>query len=137
MEILSSFERPNSEIVKKINRSRCVTIWSILRGNYNELISAYSRYKNKNGNLVYSDEMAKDSYDRIELHALERFCGGWYTNGINPDILPHPLHILICTKYGRDLNKAVNALDDLDLRNKYIELISSTISKANYYGIEL
>lgn len=102
------------ELLKKINRVRCLTLFAQLRGCYNKFCSAYAVVKTGPGQCEYASPVAKEAWDRANMADVERLCGQWYTEGVNPDSLPHPVQVALQLKYGRDISVAMAMLGKSD-----------------------
>lgn len=103
---------------RRINRERCVTLYAHLRGCYHQLCSAYRTVKDERGKYSYASKTDKDAWDRTYIHEVEQLCGKWYTEGANPDALPHPVQVAIQLKNGRDIVRSMAALGKLDFIDK-------------------
>lgn len=109
---------PTTETERKANRARCVTLYAHLRGCYGKLCEAYRTAKTQDGRYVYASDTAKDAWDRSYLQEVEQLCGRWYTDGINPDALPHPVQVALQLRNGRDISRSMAALGKIDFIEK-------------------
>lgn len=107
-----------TETERRINRDRCVTLYAHLRGCYLQLCNAYRTVKDDHGKYSYASKLDKVAWDRTYIPEIESLCGKWYTEGANPDALPHPVQVAIQLKNGRDITLAMAMLGKPDFIQK-------------------
>lgn len=100
--------------MKAINRSRCVSLFCWLMGNYAELCDAYRSYKDKSGKYAPVSQVDIDRFEANNLHKVEYLCGSFYVNGENPDMLPHPVRVALDLKNGIEIRPTMAQLGKED-----------------------
>lgn len=99
---------------RAVNRDRCMILYAHLRGCYQKFCEAYRRVKGASGRYEYASKLDKVAWDRTYIPEIESLCGKWYTEGVNPDSLPHPVQVALQLKYGRDITVAMAMLGKPD-----------------------
>ena len=107
-----------TETERRINRDRCMILYAHLRGCYQKFCEAYRRLKGASGKYSYASKLDKVAWDRTYIPEIESLCGKWYTEGANPDALPHPVQVAIQLKNGRDIRQAMAMFGKEDFIDK-------------------
>lgn len=90
----------NIELQRRINRSACIRRYCELTGN-DAKFREVSVMLRENGKWRYVNERAHDEFIAYISPAVERFCGRFFTDGENPQWLPHPIAIATHIVNGR------------------------------------
>lgn len=80
------------EIIAEINRNRTIKHFAHLTGTYNTLCEVSTTFK-ENGKYRLTKPQEHTFYMASVVPEVEKFCGKWFTESVNPDALPHPIRI--------------------------------------------
>lgn len=87
-------------MMETLNRNRTISLYCMLTGRYAEYCSKCKVYRNECGRVVPYSGRDNAEFLAYITPAVERFCGNWFSEGKNPDLLPHPIAIAVAVRNG-------------------------------------
>lgn len=85
---------------KAVNRDRTIQHFAWLTGTYQQFchVSAHTK---ENGRYTWLFPKERDEFMAFVIPEIEKFCGKYWEEYMNPDAIPHPLRVAIEWHNGR------------------------------------
>lgn len=116
---------------KGINRNRTIQHFAWITGTYQQFCHVSVHVK-VNGKYTWQYPQEREQFLSFIVPEVEKFCGKWYTEGTNPDAIPHPVRIAMEWHNGRLVRDAV-----LSINPQYGKLLRMVHDRCERMGIEL
>lgn len=96
-----------SNAEKRMNRHRAMQHFSWLMGVYHDFCHVFVHEKTSSGKYVYKYPQEQDKFMANFTPMIEFLCGKYYTEGVNPDVLPHPVRMAMEWHNGRKIKDTI------------------------------
>ena len=108
------------DLVRSINRTIMLKQYAYATGRYEQFVRLSRRCggADKSGSYVYGEQRAKFIHD-LETE-IKMFCGNYYSNGINPNGVNHPIGMMIAWMHGRPIMATICAGFPQNLRTALV-----------------
>jgi len=118
---------------KAVNRDRTVNhlCW-LLGGKMYMQYEHVSLHAKVDGKYTWQYPQERDQFLAFIMPEVEKFCGKWFSEATNPDVLPHPVRIAMEWHNGRRVRDAV-----LYINPQYEKLLRMVHDRCERMGITL
>lgn len=120
-----------TESEKGINRNRTIQHFAWLTGTYQQFCHV-SLHDKVDGKYTWQYPQERDQFLAFIMPEVEKFCGKWFSEATNPDVLPHPVRIAMEWHNGRRVRDAV-----LYINPQYEKLLRMVHDRCERMGITL